>query len=159
MIGKFDWSGYQTASNPVNYEGDRLARRPAEVTPTKHMEMQVKNRLPSITPCIGHNAIARFGKTFVCGDLSTGKEQTTEQGLIRLAEVLNRRNMPLWNDQGVNGCLRADIIERQCMLVLIHHFCGNAAIDDTAKNTGTHRALPGYGSVLRPDFPNRFANS
>ena len=61
------------------------------MTTAKHMEMQVKNRLPSIPTCIGHNTIARFGKTFVRCNLSTGKEQATKQGLIRLAEILNRR--------------------------------------------------------------------
>jgi len=129
------------------------------VTTAKHMEMQVKNRLASVTPCIGNNTIARFGKTFVRGDLSAGEEQPTKQSLIGLTEILNRRNMPLWNHQRMDRRLRADIVERQCMLILVHHFRRNAAIDDTAKNAGTHRALPGYRSVLRPDFPKRFANS
>ena len=48
------------------------------MTPAKHVEMQVKDRLASITPCIGNNTITRFGKTFVRGDLSAGEEQPTE---------------------------------------------------------------------------------
>jgi len=82
------------------------------VTTTKHMKMQVKNSLSSVSPCIGHNSITRFRKALVCGDLSASQEQAAKQRLIFLAEILNGCDMPLWNDQGVNGCLRADIIER-----------------------------------------------
>jgi hypothetical protein len=102
------------------------------------MEMQVKNSLPSVTPRISHNTIARFGKSFVRCNLSAGEEQATEQGLIRLAEILNRRDMPFGNYQRMDRRLRADIIERQRMLVLIHHFRGNGAINDTAKYAGAH---------------------
>ncbi len=78
----------------------------------KHMEMQVKNSLPPVTPRVGHNTIARFGKTFVYGDLSTGEKQATEQNLIRLAKILNRCDMSFGDHQGVNGRLRAHVIER-----------------------------------------------
>lgn len=82
------------------------------MTTAKYMKMQVQNGLPSVSPCIGHNSITRFGKALVCGNLPTSQEQAAKQRLIFLAEILNGCDMPLWNDQGVNGCLRADIIER-----------------------------------------------
>lgn len=108
------------------------------MTPAKHMEMQMKNSLPAVSPRIGHNTIPRFGQPLVRGDLSTGKEQPTEQGLICFAEILHRRDMSFGNDQSMDRRLGADVIERQCMLVLIHHFGWNTAINDTAENTTAH---------------------
>lgn len=108
------------------------------MTPAKHVEMQVKNRLPAVPARIGYDTIPRFGKTFIHRNLPTGQEQPAEQGLIGFAEVLHRRNMPFGDDQSMNRRLWADVIECQRMLVLIHHLRGNTAVNDTAENTVTH---------------------
>lgn len=108
------------------------------MTSAKHMEMQMKNSLPAVSPRIGHNAIPRFGQPLVRGNLSAGEEQPTEQGLIRFAEVLNCRNMPFGDYQSMNRRLRANVIECQRMLILIHHFSRNTAVNDAAENTVAH---------------------
>lgn len=48
--------------------------------------------------------------------------------------------MPLRNNQGVDGCLRINVIERKGMLILIDDFGRNASLNDPAEQTLTHTA-------------------
>ena len=43
--------------------------------------------------------------------------------------------MPLRNNQGVDGCLRINVIERKGMLILIDDFGRNASLNDPAEQT------------------------
>ena len=60
-----------------------------------------------------------------------------------------------WDDERMRRRLGIDIVERDHQIVLIDERCGNGPRDDFAKEALAHEVVP----FLRPDFPNRVANS
>jgi hypothetical protein len=104
----------------------------------KYMKMQMKHGLPTIATSIRHNAIAGFGQPFVCRHLSAGQQELSQQRLIRLTELLDRRHMPFGNHQRVDRRLRRNVVERERVFILIHKLGRDSPFHDPAKDAGTH---------------------
>ncbi len=106
-----------------------------------HMEMQVENRLASVSSSVRNETKTGFRKTFVLCDSRTGQQQPSKQRLVGFTQVLHGLHMTFRNDQGVDGSLRVVIVKRQGLLVLIHNLGMNTSFDNSAEDTGAHSIL------------------
>src|SRR5215470_16167667 len=61
-------------------------------------------------------------------------EHLAERGLVRRLRVVERRDVRLRHDQQVHRRLRADVVERDHLVILVGFLGRNLAADDLAKN-------------------------
>lgn len=124
---------------------------------TQDMEMQVENRLPSVSSRVGNKTKTGFRKSFVLRHSCAGQQQPSKQRLVGFTQVLHRLHMSLGNDQAMNRSLLVDIVKRQGMLVLIHNLGRDTAFDDPTEDTGAHTSF--LLLLLRPEsgFAEPFA--
>ena len=83
--------------------------------------MQVKNHLTRIWTAVGNQTVSGLIYTFLdCNDAGNQKQMTGKQ-FIGFCQVIDRCNMPVWNDQHVGGCNRVNIPECGNLLVLVQN--------------------------------------
>lgn len=70
-------------ARPVTDPGDRLARRPSQLSSAHDMKMQVRNFLASVVAAIANQAVAA-DQTFGSGDLRGHDDAAADDGLIVL---------------------------------------------------------------------------
>lgn len=129
------------------------------MTTTHHMKMQMEDRLASVSAGIDHEAIARFGEPFVCCNLGAGEQEPSKERVVGLTQVLDRRDVTLGNHQRMHRRLGIDVVEGQCVFILIDNLGRDASFDNSAEETCAHTTLLGYFPGLSPDLPNRFPSS
>jgi len=105
---------------------------------THHVDVDVEDRLPGPGAIIDHGAITLRVESPLTRQLSRQKKKVAQQGLVFSRGLPERDNMPSWKDQQMNGCLRMNILDRHRLLVLMHEFGRNLAIDNLAEEAISH---------------------
>jgi hypothetical protein len=119
------------------------------------MEMKVKHALAAMHTGIDDETVPGIRNSLYFRDLGAGKHQMSKQSDIGILEICNRRHMSPGDDKRMSLGLGIDIVECDHQLVLIDERRGNRPLDDFAKEAFRH----GVDPFLKPDFPNRIANS
>ena len=119
------------------------------------LEMKMKHALAAMSTGIDYEAVPRIGNPLLFCDCITGQQQAPEQCDIGLLQLGNRGEMFWRDDERMDRRLGIDIVERDYQIVLIDKRCGNGPRDNFTKKTVAHLVV----SFLKPDFPNRLANS
>lgn len=125
------------------------------MAPTQNMKMEMKYALASVRSGVDDDPVPGLGNPLQFRDLTADQQQPSEQLSIRVLQLSQRDHMFSGNDQRMDRRLRIDIVECDHQIVLIDEGCRNSPRDDFAKETVAHGAV----SFLKPDFPNRVANS
>ena len=115
----------------------------------------MKHALATIDTGIDDEAIPGISNPFLFCDFIAGQHQTPEESHIRILQFGNRGEMFSRDDERMYRRLGIDVVERNHQLVLIDERCGNGPCDNFAKEALAHLVV----SFLKPDFPNRLANS
>ena len=115
-----------------------LSRRPVKRAASQQVDMQVEHRLPRPGAVVDYGAIALRFQSSLTRQLSRQKKKVAQQGLVFSRGLPERDNMPSWKDQQMNGCLRMNILDRHRLLVLMHEFGRNLAIDNLAEEAISH---------------------
>ena len=115
----------------------------------------MKHALAAIDTGIDDDAVPAVGNPLLSCNLVAGQHQTPEERNIRILQLGNRGEMFSRDDERMYRRLGIDVIERDYQLVLIDECCGNSPCDNFAKEALAHLVV----SFLKPDFPNRLANS
>lgn len=125
------------------------------MTPAKNVEMEVKHALAAMGSGVDDNTVSGLGNPLQFRDLTANQHQPSQQLGIRILQLSHRDHMCSGNDERMGRRLRIDIVECDHQIVLVNEGCRNSPRDDFAKETVAHGAV----SFLKPDFPNRVANS
>ena len=123
--------------------------------PAQDMEMKMKHTLAAMRTGIDDEAVPGIGNPLLFCDRITGRHQTPEEPDIRILKFGHRGHMFSGNNERMRRRLGIDIVERDHHIVLIDKHRGNGPRDDFAKEALAHEVVP----FLKPDFPNRVANS
>src|SRR5215831_21108534 len=102
------------------------------------MEMDVEDGLPSAAIGVEERAVAGLRESAFFGDRCGASYELADDLLILDADVVQRRDVPLRNDQHVRWRLRVDVVECQYSIVFIDDARGNRAIDDFAEQAIGH---------------------
>ena len=121
----------------------------------QHMEMKMKHALAAMQTGIDDEAVPSIGNPLLFCDRITGRQQTPEEPDIRILKFGHRGHMSSGNNERMRRRLGIDIVERNHQIVLIDEHRGNGPRDNFAKEAFAHEV----GPFLKPDFPNRVANS
>jgi hypothetical protein len=97
------------------------------------MQMDVKDRLSSITVAVDHRAVAAGVVAPVSRDRCRPARQLAHQRVVCSRHLVERRNVPLRNHHDMQRRLRIDVLERQQVFVFMHTFRGNFSGDDFAE--------------------------
>ena len=125
------------------------------MAPSQNMEMKMKHALAAMRTGVDDDAVPGVGNSLQFRNLVASQHQTPEQLTIRFLQFSNRGHMFSGNDERMCRRLGIDIVERDHYLVLIDKRRGNGPRDDFAEDALAHEVVP----FLKPDFPNRVANS
>jgi len=113
------------------------------------MHVQVRHRLTGLFFAI-HNESITVIQFELRGKLFGNDVKMTKQGLVTLADVFVRAKHLLGNDQDMSRRLGVDIAKRQALVVFVHHFCWNLAIDDLLEQIDIHHfSLPSDARSIR----------
>src|SRR3974390_564905 len=96
------------------------------------MQMQMKHGLPRPAAIVENGPIPRE-QIALLGDLRRDHLQLSQQALIHMRSVVQRRKMLLGTDQNVRGRLRADVLKRKHIIILKHNFRWNFFRPDFAE--------------------------
>lgn len=121
----------------------------------QHMKMQVKHTLAAMRTGIDDETIPGIGNPLQFGNLVAGQHQMPKESTIRILQFRDRGRMPSRNDEHVCRRLGIDIVECNHQIVFVDEGCRDCPCHDFAKETLAHEVCP----FLKPDFPNRAANS
>lgn len=121
----------------------------------QNMEMKVKHGLATMGTGIDDKAVPGIGNSLQFRNVVASQHQMSEQPNIRILHFGNRRHMFSGDDESMSWRLRINVVERDDHIVFINERRRNGPRDDFAKNAFAHEVVP----FLKPDFPNRVANS
>ena len=125
------------------------------MAPAQHMEMKMKHAMAAMYTGIDDEAVPGIGDPLLFCDRITDGHQPTEERDIRILKFGHRDHMFSGNNERMCRRLGIDIVERDHHIVFIDERSGNGPGDDFAKEALAHEVVP----FLKPDFPNRAANS
>ena len=125
------------------------------MAPTQNMEMKMKHALAAMHTGIDDEAVPGVGDSLQSRNFVAGQHQASEQLDIRILKLGNRSHMFSGDDERMRRRLGFDIVKRHHHVVLIDERRRNGPLDDVAKDALAHEVAP----FLKPDFPNRVANS
>src|ERR1041385_92397 len=110
-----------------------LAWRPAHVSTSKNMAMQMRHSFPGIRTIIENQAESRLGDAKVPGYLRGLKQQMAEHLMIFGSRLSDPGDRLLWNHQNMSRRLRFDIPESQHQVILINNRRRNFSRNDFLK--------------------------
>ena len=84
----------------------------------------MKHHLPTFAVAIQHHAEAPLGDTFLHGDAVRHQEEVSEQSIIALLSLQERREVSPWNYQNMDRGLRVDVFESHGLVVLVDDSTG-----------------------------------
>lgn len=125
------------------------------MTPAQDMHMEMKHTLAAMGSGVNDDTVPGLGNPLQFRDLTANQQQPPEQLSIRIVQLRHRDDMCSGNDERMDRRLGVDIVECDHQIVLIDECGRNSPRDNFAKETVAHGAV----SFLKPDFPNRVANS
>src|SRR5579864_7198267 len=117
-----------------------LSRRPAHFSPAHQVQMQVEDTLPCVRTYVKDRSVAVL-KIALAGDFGGHDMTVADQLGVSFRGLLDIDDVLLGNDEYVNRCLWANILEDKCALVLINLVCRNAASDDLAEKAVGHKEI------------------
>lgn len=98
--------------------------------------MQVIDGLPAVSPAVHDKPETFVTNLLFFNDPVACHKEGVDQVQVRQGNIRNGGDMFLGNDDNVNGRLRVDVPERQCVVRFINDRAGNLAFDDLTKKTG-----------------------
>lgn len=110
------------------------------------MEMDVEHGLSSIKAVVDDHPITALIETFLRSYGLGNKEEMANKFAVRNGYAVDVSNMFFWHNKRVNRRLGIEVLEGDCVLVLMENRCRDFFLDDLAKNTvrvGTHFVSPG----------------
>ena len=84
------------------------------------MHVKMKNRLAAVGIRIYDHAVTILGEALFTRDLSCGEKQMTEVLFVLPLCCVQRIYVRAGHNQDMRRCLRADVIERDADIILIH---------------------------------------
>src|SRR4029453_15447091 len=105
------------------------------------MEMNVKDGFGGIAVCIEHGAISAIGKAALFRKRGGAPCHLANDRIVLRHEIVQRRDMCLRDDEGMQRPLRIDVLESQEPIVLVENFGGNLTLDDPAEQAIAHSAF------------------
>jgi len=98
------------------------------------MQMDMKNRLTSVTAVVDHQPIATaLEASFLC-DTLRDKEQMTDPFAVFLPHAVNIRDMVFRNDKDMCRRLRIDVLKGDGKIILMYKPCRDRFLDDLAED-------------------------
>jgi hypothetical protein len=97
------------------------------------MNMQMENRLSTVTVGIYDDSVTVVRKASVARDLTSGHKQMTKGVPVLGGRLRERIDMFARDEQEMSWRLRADVAESDADIILINHGSGNFARDNPAK--------------------------
>src|SRR5688572_28026599 len=124
------------------------------------MDVKMIHVLPADSPRVHDRAEAVAG-SLLGGQASGHREEPPQQRRIRILCGGEGIDVPLRDDHEVDRRLRADVVEGEHVVVLVHLAAGDLAFDDPAEDAFAHgpspRCLAAFSSS--PVRPSRRASS
>src|SRR6516225_4683505 len=124
LAAKSQTPGETRGTNSTLTRDKSLARRPAEITATQQVQVEVKHGLTSSAAVIENCAIARQ-ELALQGKLGRNKLHLAEQILIGRCGVVQRGKVLTRTDQNVSWSLRTDIFESKDVFIFINNLGWN----------------------------------
>ena len=75
--------------------------------------------MPAFAVAVQHQAESPLGDALLPGDVVRHQEEVSEESIITLACIKERREMPAGNNQDVDRRLRVDVLEGYGVIVLV----------------------------------------
>src|SRR5689334_20226883 len=97
------------------------------------MHVKMKNGLAAVGVCVYNYSIPVLCESLLTGDLGCGEHQVADGLLFPLACCIERVDVDARHEQNVRRCLRADVVEGDASLVLVHPIGRNFASNYLAK--------------------------
>ena len=102
------------------------------------MEVEVKDDLPAFAVAVQYQAESPLGDALLPGDVVCHQEEVSEESIITLACIKERREMPAGNNQDVDRRLRVDVLEGYGVIVLVDDLGRKLPLNDLTEETGFH---------------------
>jgi len=100
--------------------------------------MDVEHALTGTTIRVEQGPIAVFGKSAFFRKRCGAADQFTDNLFVLNTDVVQRRDVSLWHDQHVRGCLRIDVVECEHAIVFVDDGRRNLPFDDFAEQAIGH---------------------
>lgn len=110
--------------------------------------MQMRHGLSGVGAAISDDPIPA-GQIPFSGQLAADHQQVTGQGRIAFAQIGERRNFLLGDDQDMHGGLRIDVLERQALLVFVNNLGRNLPVNNPFENRFADRTRPSIKKFFR----------
>src|SRR4051812_23105656 len=115
-----------------------LPRRPREAAAAEHVQMDVEDRLPCLCVGVEDRPEPAVGVALIARHRGGAAEHLTDQRLVAGLKIVQRRNVPLRDDQRVQRRLRVDVVEDHEVVVFVDYRCGNLLAHDAAEQAIGH---------------------
>lgn len=135
--------------------GRSLAQRPGQGATTKHVNMQMEDRLAGVRSVVREHPVAAVEEALDAGDLAGEQEEIGDQrGVIR-PQIAQRRDVPARDHQDVRRRLRLGVPKGDGALVLGNEFDPERAARDPTEDAVRHRVRRHRRDPLAAVLPSR----
>jgi hypothetical protein len=80
----------------------------------EHVKVEMIDGLAAILAGVDHDPIAFVGQALLAGDSRSEQQQISET--VRLSGILDRCNVPAWNDEQMRGSLRVYVSKHESIV-------------------------------------------
>jgi len=102
------------------------------------VKVKVKDDLPAFAVAVQYQAESPLGDALLPGDVVRHQEEVSEESIITLVCIKERREMPAWNNQDVDGGLRVNVLEGYGVIILVDNLGRKLPLNDLTEETGFH---------------------
>ncbi len=117
----------------VNFVSTR--HRPTHLRTTEQVQMQMINSLASVISTIEHRSKAAAGNSELSGDVLRRQKKIFKHTRVLHSYVENVGDVFFRDDQNMNGCLGANILESKDALILKYLLSRQGPLDNLAEDT------------------------
>jgi len=115
---------------------DGLSRRPSQWSAADEVNVEVEDGLSSSRSDVEDGAVALLDVA-LAGDLRRREMASADDFGVRCFGFFQSREVLFGDDENVCRCLRANIFERENVVVLVDLNCGDFTADDAAEKAGS----------------------
>src|ERR1041384_2681324 len=101
-------------------------------SPAWQVQMKMKDRLSRFAIRVEYRPIAAGRDAAFFRDRGGPSNELADEPVVFLADVVQRFDVTFRDDEHVRGRLRADVVEGEHAVVLVHDARGNLPLDDFA---------------------------
>jgi len=109
------------------------SRGPAEVPSAEEVEVDVEDGLAGGFAGVDDHAVAVRREFQVARDLRGAQQHVSDDRVVLIGHLVERRDVFARNDEDVRRRLRVDVVERDDLVVFVHFFCRDLARRDAAE--------------------------